>query len=957
MSSSTGYEPLLDALSSLYSNSERSQKEAANAYLESFQKSSEAWQTAHDILSSESILIEAKLFAAQTLKTKIQYDFHQLPPEALGSLRDSLVGLVHRYAGGPRPILIALCVALATLALQMSEWTTVLQDMTSTLSGDAKSWNALLQFISVLPEEISESRKMSLTEQQMEASIERLLTRNAEQVLRLLTAYVQQIGSAENINPLLFTCLSSWLRETPITQLMQSPLVDLTFQALALDNLFESSVDLLCNIFRESNEVNDPDMVKVIEILYPKLMTLRPKIQETKNELDTFRGYARLFSEAGEAWVILIARLPAQFRPLVETIAESAGIDEDLEIVKFTFNFWYDLKQALTSPRYEQAKQEFAPIYLGLVDIMIHHLHYPSGADVNDVDLFDGDRDAEDKFRDFRHDMGDVLKDCCNVVGGSVCLGKAFDKIQSLMQRSKTEQVKWQDIEAPLFSMRAMAREISSEESAVLPHIMNTLLSLPEHPKIRYAATLVLGRYTEWTAQHPDYLLPQLNYITSGFKDANVDVISAAAQALKHFCRDCSKLLVDNIEQLYGFYEQVLPSLDFDSAVETTEGLAHVILAQPTEKLYLALKSFTDPISARIATVSQTFSEDEKIQRKLADDIELLTVFAFTVSPYIPENTEHPCVKVYAEIWPVLSNALDTFGQVRSISERICSCMRTILNNYRQNALPLLPAFAEKLSICFDRYRYGCFLWVSGACVRQFANKDDNTPETVGAVWQFVESQSVAMFKYLSTTEPKQISDVVEDFFRLMMDALHGNAQMFLGSMYLQTILQASMASLVIEQIDALTCVLRFLRDLTAWGLSTSPAAGQDITPEVKSSLQNLLSTYGDQLTGLIFTGQVYSFPRDCIGDASGVILTLLEMQPDSALPWIENAFSRLPAETVGEPERIKFLDGMRQSCHAKDFKRSRSQLQDLTTLYRRRMLAKRTDVLSAEDNAYQFGR
>lgn len=86
MTSTAGYEPLLDALSSLYSNSGRAQKEAANAYLESFQKSvrhltytrnlaervqSEAWQTTHDILSSDGVSIEAKLFAAQTIKTKV----------------------------------------------------------------------------------------------------------------------------------------------------------------------------------------------------------------------------------------------------------------------------------------------------------------------------------------------------------------------------------------------------------------------------------------------------------------------------------------------------------------------------------------------------------------------------------------------------------------------------------------------------------------------------------------------------------------------------------------------------------------------------------------------------------------------------------------------------------------------------------------------------------------------
>jgi transportin-3 len=48
--------------------------------------------------------------------------------------------------------------------------------------------------------------------------------------------------------------------------------------------------------------------------------------------------------------------------------------------------------------------------------------------------------------------------------------------------------------------------------------------------------------YTEWTANHPEYLEFQLNYMLSGFENQSNDVASAAAQALKHFCQDCKKV-------------------------------------------------------------------------------------------------------------------------------------------------------------------------------------------------------------------------------------------------------------------------------------------------------------------------------------------------------------------------------------------------------------------------------
>jgi transportin-3 len=223
---------------------------------------------------------------------------------------------------------------------------------------------------------------------------------------------------------------------------------------------------------------------------------------------------------------------------LVKTLAQCTQYNEDLEVTKITFNFWYDLAQLITLENRKPAREAFTEIYAGLVDTMIVHLHYPDGNDRSDI--FKGDRVAEDKFRDFRHEMGDVIKDCCRVVGGSKCLFKAYSAVHAVLERqARGEAIRWQDIEAPLFSMRMMAREVDKEENEVVPEVMKMLVQLPEHDKIRYAATLVLGRYTEWTALHPEYLEFQLNYISSGFKTTSKDVISAAAQALKHFCEDC----------------------------------------------------------------------------------------------------------------------------------------------------------------------------------------------------------------------------------------------------------------------------------------------------------------------------------------------------------------------------------------------------------------------------------
>jgi transportin-3 len=333
--------------------------------------------------------------------------------------------------------------------------------------------------------------------------------------------------------------LASWLTEIAIVKVTSTPLVHLAFESLFHDDLFDAAVDFIVAMFRETREVYENS--ESIKVLYDELLEVSPKLGQLGTDPDTFRGIIRMYAEAGEAWVVLIAHEPQKYLFLVQCLAQCTEYNEDLEVTKITFNFWYELTQLITVDKHKTAKETFKPIYGSLVETMIGHLHYPEGNDRSDI--FNGDRVAEDKFRDFRHEMGDVLKDCCRVVGGSQCLGKAYYAVhRKLEEKARGENVRWQDIEAPLFSMRMMAREVDTEEEEVVPEVMKLLVSLPEHDKIRYAATLVLGRYTEWTAKHPEYLDFQLNYISSGFNTQNKDVISAAAQALKHFCQDCKKV-------------------------------------------------------------------------------------------------------------------------------------------------------------------------------------------------------------------------------------------------------------------------------------------------------------------------------------------------------------------------------------------------------------------------------
>lgn len=328
--------------------------------------------------------------------------------------------------------------------------------------------------------------------------------------------------------------MRSWLRagECSPTELVQTPLFDFAFAALGSDPLFDAAVDVICDIIHETQEVDD--FLPIIEQITARLVALKPKLKEVGEDVEKMRGYTRIFSEAGETYRTLIVNHIEAFHPIVEALLECASYP-DLDVVPITFQFWYHLAMTARNRR-ETVSPLIADVYQKLTAVMIDHLRFP--ADFDELPA-----QERDEFRDFRHIMGDTLKDCCYVLGSSLCLSRTYEMILKIMSGPASNQA-WQDIEAPLFAMRSMGAEIPPTDEEVVPLIMDLIVRLPAHPKVRYAATLVVSRYTEWVALHPTYIPGLLDYISTAFDDSDKEVVAAAGQALRFLCKDCSSVSI-----------------------------------------------------------------------------------------------------------------------------------------------------------------------------------------------------------------------------------------------------------------------------------------------------------------------------------------------------------------------------------------------------------------------------
>lgn len=964
------FAPVLTALSTMQSNVDRAHKDQAHQYLEQFQKSSDSWTTVFSMLSTPEATNEAKLFAATTLKGKIIYDLHQLPRESLPQLRDSLLTVLSTYSNGPKPIRTQLCVCMANLAIQMLDWKDVLATMMSALGRDTAAIPCLMEFLRVLPEEVTEGRKINLTEDELRDRTSELLEENGEQVLSLLKQYAQSSVSASK-EPYFLECVTSWIREIPLNEIVSSPLLEIVMASLNDHAAMDSGVECLCAMFRETKDVDS--CLDIIKILYPRVLSLRSHIQQAASDEDpeTLKSITRVLAEAGEAWVVLIARMPDDFRALVEVILECAAHDKDTESISLTFNFWYELKQYLTLERYMPARAHLADIYSKLVDIITEHLRYPKPEHGNEADLFDGDREQEDRFRSFRHNLGDVLKDCCEVIGVTECLQKSYVLIEKWVQAhgqaaGHGNVPEWQMLEAPIFSMRAMGKMVPSDESIMLPRLIPLLVDIPDHSKVRFQAVMALGRYTEWTAKHPETLEKQLNFILAAFDHSEREVRTAAALSFRFFCNDCADLLKDFVGQLQQFYQRVIGTLPPSSQEEITEGVASVIAKLPPNQIYQSFKMTCDPVLARLVEMAHSAgaSSDEKAKFAVADQLQLVTLFIQWIQPVVPPTEVNPAVQYCQEIFPTLSAVVDSFTSFVPILERVCRCWRYMVLSYRTAMAPMLPILAEKLAAGFASSRQGCFLWATDSIVREFRDDaPDVTQETSTAVFHFFETQATNFLRALSDLAPEELPDVIEDFFRLCTDVLLYHPLPLVRSQLMPTILAASTSTLTVLKEEPIMATLHFLRDFLACGTQNQPRshfsdeASKEAaqSPEVRQAVIQLVQANGEALTQRVMAGMMYNFPADCIPDASGVILALFQLVPSMAGGWVSNTVTMVPAGSISPQEQERLLRNIEQRIQSNEIRKIRMILQDFTSSYRRRNVAPREGLGRLEATRSKF--
>jgi len=501
---------------------------------------------------------------------------------------------------------------------------------------------------------------------------------------------------------------------------------------------------------------------------------------------------------------------------------------------------------------------------------------------------------------------------------------------------------------------------VPSNEEVMLPRLIPLIVQIPDHEKIRFQAVMVLGRYTEWTAKHPETLQEQLQFIIAAFNHPSREILQAAAMSFKFFCTDCADLLKDEVGQLQQFYTSVLDKLSVASQEEITEGVAAVLAKQPTDQIYQGMKAYCDPIIQKIVTMAQTAQEKEQ-KLVLCDKIALLTIFIQWVQPYVEPPNPHPAVRYCEEIFPILAQVAAKYSDFTPLLERVCRCWRYMVMSYRAAVAPLIPELAQKLSQGFAASKQGSFLWATDSIVREFYDDAEGVdPAYPDAVYQFFETQAKTFLLALNDVAPDQLPDLIEDFFRLSQDVLLYHSHKAIPSPLMSSILTAATSVLVILKEEPLMATLHFLRDFLAYGGNDSPYSTFDQPPrvnppQIQNQVKRLVMEQGASLTQRLLSGMMFTFPQDCYPDASGVLLGLFQLMPAETAGWVGETLKMVPEGTLAAGEADRVLRGINQRIQSGETRQIRTLLQDFTNSYRRRNVAPREGLGRLEAARFRY--
>nr|XP_061795471.1 importin-13-like [Nerophis lumbriciformis] len=783
------------ALYQLYFDPDMECKNAAQKWLTQAQGSAQAWCFCWALLSPEK-LPEVQFFGASTLHVKISSHWNDFPADQHEHLRVQLLSHILHFSSGPKMVLTRLCVALASMALNLIPhvWSQPVADMVQAFQPQSQEGSgptqdpqlhclALLELLIVLPEEFQTSR----LERTRRARLKEALAGEWSAVCPLLRQLLQSKDSSMKVKEKVLRCLSSWLGlDVPLGETQE--LVQDCFTTLSDSELFDTAVETIVNVFTQ------PDCQRysnALLSLIPLVLGLRDQLKTAvqDGDMETSHGICRIAVSMGETHCrVLLEQVDhwQQYLALVNMILFCTGIPGQYPVSEtsssLTLTFWYTLQDDILS--FEEEKQTiylqvYRPVYFQLVDVLVYKSHYPSQEEYNSWSS-----DDKEQFRIYRVDISDTLMYVYEMLGAEL-LSNLYDRLgrQLMDPRHLTE---WQDTEALLFGFQSIAETIDVNYSDVIPGLIG-LIPRINISNVMLADTVMytIGSLAEWLSDHPVMLGGMLPMVLRGLTRAELSVSSVST--LKRICRECRHDLGPYAQDILNMSQDVLVKDIHKSSqcIWLMQSLGFLLSALPEEEVLEKLHSLIGPHVQQLDTLAQQ-APDPASKLSIIHILGMLTSLfgaldisghSDRTSPPNSQNTCNPVVLVLQQLFPLMQNILNRWLEDSEVVEAVCSVFNKSIRTLLHDFGPLVAQLSETLGHIYSTFPQASALDLASQMVHIFAGEERHI-SSIKSLLKVLTSSTLAIFQQGLRDHP----DVVESFMYLHAQILKRKSDLYLES-------------------------------------------------------------------------------------------------------------------------------------------------------------------------------
>jgi transportin-3 len=914
-------EQALQALQALYSSPDQATKKQADDWLIRFQQTPAAWQVADQLLSQNDAPMQFRFFAAQTMRTKVQFDFYELPADSYLSLRNSLLGHIDRFRSPEhQPIHTMLAIAVADLAIQMDQaWPNAVSTLFERFGHNAESYSTLLEVMRMLPEENMNLKLM--TDSFKRDNCRDRLQASTQQVCQfLLNLQCPTIQAKRKV----LECFLSWVKFTNLqaNDIAQSTFLPECFKyVMEGGELSETSTDIIIEVLRMCS-LDLSFFQPVIQVILSQLAALRSKFDALLSRgaeaaldanQDALLQICRIYVETGECLVPLIMSQSsdAQVVGILQVILRCTDLPSQ-EISSIPLEFWHRLSnEVCRHPETDAKIDQFQGVYAELVSIMVRRCTLSPTEDPFQMD---------DEVVAYRQRFMGLAEDCLEILTPNTALEHVLKSLQDGQRQGVVVQ------EAHFYVLCSVGSRAEVRDTSVLWQLIQSLPPLISQSAgddsiegailhfTKKTAIELLGNLWQWLKTRPDFLRSALEMISQLLlvsvppnSPANVlertkQVQQAASIAFKDICYGGRHHLQDLVPQLTRLYVSTI-SLPIRMHLFIVDGVASVVshLSQDDD--------FRQGLEQLVTPLVNGLSSEREKPNVLSEILDRLTYIIRLVN--VREGSVK-AVNVGAMIsntfWPLIRQTIAQHPSDPKVVEKSCRLLKHSMRCVPDLFKPNVSNVATSLIVAFRQFQHSSYLYSAEILANTYAKDQEVVPILTQL---FHELSSTGLQCLINARERlEEITELVEDFYGMFERYFRFAPMIVLEAPTLPPTLQLLTVMIFVQQKDAIEAVIAFIESVLGHIAECNKPMMNRRQDERKAQLGHLLRPHTLQVApGLIeaIFKLIAIVPTRYVQESIPSILEGVRLAfPQEFLSWLEVALQHLPPSVASKVEQQK---------------------------------------------------